>query len=172
MENPLTKKQKSEIYSTLSEEPMEITVPWVPRNLWDRVKKLIGRHGKTRTLTITPITLGSRERYAKYAVELEIDKFAPNITSDRLHNIVASGKMRFLNMCIATVIHNKKSVPPKWLLRTIENLTINETLEVINVLKISIDVNSFLTSIISITGMSLEPVEIIASEEERKTPGE
>lgn len=171
-EDLLDKDEIIELYSATTEKPLELTVPRIPMNWKERVLLKLRLISSKRTILIHPITLGGRQRYSIYAEAIGIEDMDMEMNQVTFHNKVAAN-MEPICMCIASAIHNKKSEPPRWLIETVEAFTDEDLISVLSILRKHINLTSFIASIISITGMSLKPEEMIASDQKgSKTLGD
>ncbi|KGE14618.1 hypothetical protein [Sphingobacterium deserti] len=154
----------NKIFESFAEKPLEFTFTLEPRNWFEKLLFRFKVRPNVRVVHVKPITFGARALYSKYALKLDIDKIAKDVSKTRAQLLV-SEHIDALVMAIAIVLNNKESVPPKWMLREIRNLSQVELNDLLLFVQASIDTDSFLSSIISINGMSLKTEEIIAPEE-------
>ncbi len=153
------------LFESFAEKPLEFTFTLEPRNWFEKLLFKFKIRPRVRVVHVKPITFGARALYSKYALRLDVDKIAKDVSKTRAHLLV-SEKIDDLVMAIAVVLNNKESVPPRWMLREIRNLSQVELNDLLLFVQSSIDTDSFLSSIISINGMSLKTEEIIAPENE------
>lgn len=126
----------------------------------------LGLKRKSRYFTIKPIFLGTLTAISGEILQMGIlDKknLEENPFDFSLEQVVKH-REKLINI-IALAIHNKPGNPPKELMKFLEhNLTVNEMLQVLNIVIRQMDVSNFIKSIISLRGMSLlNPEETIAS---------
>lgn len=163
----MTNDQFNEAFS---EEKRAFTFILEPRNWLERILFQLGLKEKVKQVYISPITLGARSRYSKYALRLDIDKAGKGVSLTRAGNQLSAQYIDDLIMAIAVVLHNKESAPPAWMIKELRKLTQVEIDGLLLLIARSIDTTSFLNSIILINGMSLQTEEIIASDAE--SPGD
>ncbi len=156
----------SRINDAIAEDKMEFTFHLKVSNWFEKLLVKFKLRSLKKIVYISPITLGSRFRYSKYALQLDVLENGKGLSAERTGLIMSKKHTDNLVMAIAIVIHNCESKPPKWMVREIRNLNQNQLLELIGFVKKSLDTDSFLNSIISLNGMSLQTEEIIAAENE------
>lgn len=144
-------------------------------NIWGRMLQKLRLKPKKKVLKIYPITLRSRMKYSKYANKGK--KYLDTLNGGKLdilsidpfHNLVVEEISEDIIKAIAVVIHNEKSEPPKWLIDAIRDFNQAELNVIVDIMKKQLDIEGFLSSIISMTGMSLQANEIIAFDDSIST---
>lgn len=121
------------------------------------------RKPEKRTFVIKPITLGSLIRISKLllTVDLTLDD-VQSLLQSTYHSMVDHGET--IAKIIAIAIHNQPTEPPKSLVDfIINNFTAKEMFTTVSIILNKMDVTSFMSSIISIKGMSVLEMQQHAS---------
>ena len=164
--------QEEKIFSALSEEKKVLKFILNPRNWFERLLFKFKILKRVREVNISPINYGSRAKYSKYALRLDLQKIGKGVSATRASLLIADQHTNDLVMALAIAIHNKPfSDPPKWMVRELYYLSEKRQSELFEFLKDCINVESFLSSIILINGMSLQTEEIIAPENQKESQG-
>lgn len=159
-------------FEALSEERKVFKFILNPRNWFERILFKFKLKKQFREVEISPINYGSRAKYSKYALRLDIQKIGNGVSATRTALMVGDGYTDDIIQAIATVMHNDPySNPPNWMIRELHYLTQEKLDELLKFLSASLDVQSFLSSIILINGMSLQTEEIIAPENKKESQG-
>lgn len=161
----MTREQKQAIYKAKAELPEPLEVPFVPKNIWEGAKGWFGLNPSSRQIHIKPITTGARERYTIHASVLDLEDLR-NDTDDivLLHTKAVSKRTHEFIMCLCVAIQNNDKPVEDWLYKTVRLFNQQHIDACVAILSEQINVQGFLKSIILVTGMSLKPEEIIASE--------
>lgn len=163
--------QEEKIFGALSEERKVFKFILKPRNWFERILFKYKILKQVREVEISPINYGSRAKYSKYALRLNVQKIAQGVSATRAGLLMSDKHTDNLVMAIAIAIHNDPfTEPPKWMIRELYYLSEATQMELFQFLKDSINVESFLSSIILINGMSLQTEEIIAPENKKESP--
>lgn len=129
----------------------------------EKLLQFLRLKSKKVVIPIYPVRLGTRERFSKAILRAsKYNNDAQNLTLGAFHNLVASDLTEDVIEALAIAIHNQKTKAPEWLKNVIRELTQTELDKLIEILYNSLAVDRFTTSIIALTGMSLQPSEIIA----------
>lgn len=161
----MTNEQFSE---ALSEEPKVFKFTLSSRNWFEKLLFKWKIKEQIKTIEVSPITLGARARYSKYALKLDVFETGKGVSATRAGLLMADKHIDDIVKAIAIVIHNKETTPPSWMVREIYKMDQNDMIEIISFVVKSVNTDSFLNSIISINGMSLQTEEIIAPEKENQ----
>lgn len=153
------------IFGAFAEKSKAFVFKIRPKDWKDKFLQLVGLQPKERTLYVSPICLGARSLCSTYINKLSFDKYSNN-TVFRAGTELAEHESKNLIMFLATVLWNKKSTPPSWLIDCIEQMNQDDLDQVIEFAFESLNTQAFLNSIISMTGVSLQTDEIIAPEKE------
>ncbi|WP_282638094.1 hypothetical protein [Sphingobacterium thalpophilum] len=159
------------ILGAFSEDKKVFTFTLEPRNWFEKMLFKFGLKERIKQLPVSPITLGARARYSKYSIKLDVGEVGKGVSATRAALLMSLNHTDDLIMAIATVINNKDENPPAWLVRALRNATQNDIDELIIFMTNSVDIMSFLNSIILINGMSLQTEEIIAPEKQKDLEG-
>ena len=163
--------ESEKVFEALSEERKIFKFILKPRN-W--IEKILFKYKilkQVREVEISPINYGSRAKYSKYALKLDVQKIAKGVSAMRASLLLADTYSDDLIKALAIAIHNDPfSEPPNWMIRELNYLTQTEFDDLLKFLTDSIDVQSFLNSIILINGMSLQTEELIAPENKKESP--
>lgn len=163
--------QEEKIFSALSEERKVFKFILNPRNWFERILFKYKILKQVREVEISPINYGSRAKYSKCALRLDVQKIAQGVSATRAGLLMSDQHTDNLVKAIAIAIHNNPfTEPPKWMIRELYFLSEETQMELFQFLKDSINVESFLSSIILINGMSLQAEEIIAPENKKENP--
>lgn len=134
-----------------------------PKNWFERILQKVGLMPKKRVIEVRPITLRSRLNYSKHVNRFKKHEGSmKSLSLDAFHNLVVEDISEDIVKALAIAIHNENSNPPKWLYDFIWSLNQSELNAILEILRKHLDVEGFLVSIISMTGMSLQANEIIA----------
>lgn len=158
---------KKLIFKTLSEESTELVFEIHPKTWLEKTLiKFRIKKNPTAKLLIKPMYMGTRFRCMKYLSDIpnisDIDKDTPIQQID----IIVSKRGELLIQAVACMIHNQESEIPESIIDTIKIMDINTFNTAIQCLKEGLQTESFINSIISVLGMSLQTEEIIAPENE------
>lgn len=120
---------------------------------------------KTIDIEVYPIRLGTRQRYSESISALVdfVSKHRNDNTLDPLSKITKK-EIDSVIKGVVYVLHNKETTPPNSLIKTVSNLSSKELWQVIQFASGQLDMENFIESIISMSRMSLQTDEIIASE--------
>ena len=118
-----------------------------------------------RTYNIKPATLGTMIRISKLLLEIEIESLKTNTSALDANYKLYDQHGEHLAQVVAIAIQNNKEQPDKKLVRFLQNnLTGKELFSITQVVVKQLDVLSFMSTIISIRGVSLlNPGGTIAS---------
>lgn len=135
---------------TLLEKPIEIVLNVNNQGIFHKMHIL----PKSRKFHIKPITLGNLVRISQSLLEVEFNTQAEDIWTESLKAVQQHAKK--MVMVTAYAIHGKRSEPPTRLISFLEdNLNARELNQVLMVVISQMNITDFMTSIISIKGMSL-----------------
>lgn len=161
--------QQEKIFNAFSEKGKEFQFNIKPKNKLHSLLQALKLKPKKHTLLVKPIKYGVRGLCATYINKATFDKYA-NKTVFKAGSLFAEHDLDNVIMFLAIVLWNRNTKkPPEWLISCIKEMDQHEVDEVIEFAKLSLNTQSFLNSIISMTGVSLHPEEIIAPEKE--SPG-
>jgi len=152
-----------QIFSAFAEKGKEFTFEIKPKNLIEKLLQKANFSPKVKTLNVKPITLGVRGICSTYINQVSFDKYSNN-TVFKAGTLLAEHETENIIMFLAYVLWNEESMPPKWLVKCIKRMDQQAIDELILFAFESLGTQGFLNSIISMTGVSLQPVEIIAPE--------
>lgn len=135
---------------TLLEKPQEIVLKVNNPGVLHHMRIL----PKSRKFQIKPLTLGNLVRISQILLEVEFNTQAEDIWTESLKAIRQHA--RRMVMVAAYAIHGKRSEPPVRLIKFLEdNLNAMELNQVLVIVISQMNITDFMTSIISIKGMSL-----------------
>jgi hypothetical protein len=148
------KKVLKSVAGTVLEEGVDFFIDVNNQNILHRLRIL----PKAKHFTIKPLVLGTMIRVSEEIIDLvtvsEADLKGRSYLDVGAEQIIAN-RDRMVNI-IALAITNSESKPPKSLTAFLrKNLTANEMMEILKVVTRQLDVKSFLSSIMSVKGMSL-----------------
>lgn len=152
-----------QIFGAFAEKGKEFTFEIKPKNLIEKILQKANIIAKTKTLNVKPIRLGVRSICATYINHVSFDKYSNN-TVFKAGTLLAQHETENIVMFLAYILWNKESTPPNWLIRCIRSMDQQSVDELILFAFESMGTQGFLNSIISMTGVSLQPEEIIAPE--------
>lgn len=142
------------VSDTVTNQPVTITVDVKDRTRLDR----IFNRNKVRVFQVTQITLGNLIRISKLLRDIDVSDFK-NMNKDNILDSNYALMDRYghtLARIVATALNNRKDQPGEDLIRFIEaNFTSSELLNVLSVVLKQMDVASFMSTIISIRGLSI-----------------
>ena len=142
------------VSDTVTNQPITITVDVKDRSRLD----VLLRRNKIRVFEVSQITLGNLIRISKLLREIDVNEFK-SITKETILDSNYSLMERHghcLAKIVATALHNRKNGAPVELIEFIEaNFTASELLNVLSVVLKQMDVASFMSTIISIRGLSI-----------------
>lgn len=156
---------QEKIFGAFAEKSKKFVFKIKPKNWVIKFLQAIKLIPKERTLHVSPICLGARSLCSTYINKLSFDKYSNN-TVFKAGTELAEHESENLIMFLAIVLWNKKSTPPSWLIDCIEQMNQDDLDQIIEFAFESLNTQAFLNSIISMTGVSLQTDEIIASEKE------
>ncbi|MEZ2446126.1 hypothetical protein AB6805_30635 [Chitinophaga sp. RCC_12] len=134
---------------------------------WERIAIKFGWLPAKKTFNIRPTTLGNMIRISKLLLSINVDSYRQSGSPLDASYQVYDAHGRVLAEVIATAISNSKRGPTNKLVDFIQdNLSAAELLSLVSIVLKKLDVMNFMTTIISIRGMSLlNPGGTIASGE-------
>ena len=132
---------------------------------WERWSIKFGWLPGKRTYNIKPATLGTMIRISKLLLEIEIESLTTNTGALDANYKLYDQHGEHLTQVVAIAIQNSTDLPDKKLVRFLQNnLTGKELFSITQVVVKQLDVLSFMSTIISIRGVSLlNPGGTIAS---------
>jgi len=157
---------QNKLFRALSEQSKEFRFPIEPKNWFHKILQKSRLMPKQHVLHVSPIRYGVRGYCASYINSPSFDKYAKGNTVFKAASLFAEHESNNVIMFLACVLWNKEEIPPTWLIKAIRALDQQSIDEIISFAHESIDSQSFLNSIISMIGVSLQPEEIIAPENE------
>jgi len=161
MEEGLQKK----MFAALSEQGREFAFALPPRNRLEALAQRLGIMPKERRIVAGPLTLGARAAAAARLNRASLDRYAAE-SVHRAALLFAGREMPQVVAALAALLWNRPGEPPKWLSRALWGLDQRGLDEVVSHARGSLRTEAFLDSIISLTGMSLQPAETIAPDGE------
>jgi len=161
MEENLQKR----MFAALSEQGREFTFGLPPRCRLEALLQRLGLMPRERKILAGPITLGGRARCAAHLNRCALDRYA-EMSVQRAAMLFAERETGALVAFLAAALWNRGSAPPGWLGRALRGLDQRGLDDVLAHVRGSLDVSAFLDSIISATGVSLQPEETIAPDGE------
>lgn len=160
-------KDLKNIVDISTDAPTLLRVDVKADNWIEKVLQKLKIRPRKRIIEVYPIRLGSRERYSlALAKAKEFNDKNGNLSVTAYHNKASLELTQDVIEAISIALHNKKTNPPTWLKNTVREFNQAELSKVIEILNNHLQVENFLTSIISMTGMSLKTEEIIAFEKD------
>ena len=153
------------IFGAMAEVAKTFSFVIKPRNKVHRILQKIGVMPKFRSIDVFPICFGARSACAKFINKVSTDAYMSNSVF-KAGLLISEKESSNVLMFLATVIWNKETSPPNWLIESLKNCTQDEIDSIISFVHESLNTSAFLNSIISMTGVSLQAVEIIAPENE------
>lgn len=135
--------------------PIELTVDIKPQNrfdAWLMRKKLLPTQKK---IMLTGVTMGTLIRISRLLLDVDISFYLKeNLTESNYLALSRYGET--VARCVALCVHNKKSELPESLVVFItDNFTAKELLNVLTMVIKQMDVQSFMTSIVSLRGLNI-----------------
>lgn len=158
---------QEKIFSAFSEKGREFVFPVKPKNWLDKILQSSGLKPKEKVLQVTPIKLGVRAICSTYINKATFDKYSKNSVF-KAGSLFSENELDNVILFLAYVLWNREDKPPLWLIEGIRSLDQAKIDEIINFAHESLDTESFINSIISMTGVSLQPEEIIAPEKDSR----
>jgi len=148
------KKVLKSVAGTVLEEGVDFFIDVNNQNILHKLRIL----PKAKHFTIKPLVLGTMIRVSEEIIDLvtvsEADLKGRSYLDVGAEQIIKN-RDRMVNI-IALAITNSESKPPKSLVAFLrKNLTANEMMGILKVVTRQLDVKSFLSSIMSVKGMSL-----------------
>ncbi len=142
------------VSDTVTDQPVIITVDIKDRSWMDKLLK----RNPVKIFEVKQITLGNLIRISKLLRGIDVGEFnkisQQNILDSNFNLMEQYGHT--LAEIVATALHNKKDPPEQHLVAFIENnFTARELLNVLSVVLRQMDVASFMSTIISIKGLSI-----------------
>jgi hypothetical protein len=138
----------------VTQEAILIEVDISPRNKIHRLLQTVKICPVKRTLSISPITLGSLARISKLLLSMDLSSLNKDVLTGNY--LIASEHSGTIARIIALAIWNRKAMPPKSLERFIEFQFSPEALiSVMSTVLKQMDVKSFMTAIVSIRGLNV-----------------
>jgi len=165
MDENTAKKQ----FAALSGRASPVALPIPPRGRFHRAMQKLGLAPRTRTFRAVPITCGARARCASFLNRATLDGYA-DLSVQRAAMLFAANRTDDLVSALAAALWNRDEDPPEWLIKAIRNADQPRIDGITAILRESINASAFLESIISMTGVSLQPEEIIAPDAESPAP--
>lgn len=148
--NNQDKEVQKRAAEALTQKGEEITIVVDDRDIWHKLKLKPTK----KTFIIRPLSLATLQRISSSLLELGFDMNANNMWEESLKAM--NGSSVALAQIIALVIWNKKQLPPRWLFEMIYyNVSPDEMFEILVVVLKQMKVKDFITSIMSVRGMSL-----------------
>jgi len=147
-------------FSNVIEDTFTILVDAKPSNKIESILMSLGLKSRKRRFEIKPMSLGTKIRFSKYVSSIDLAA-----TSDmniiEATNFICANHMENIVNALASIIHNKDTEPPESLKKFIlDNFTTNELSQIVLMAKENQNVEVFINSIISMTGVSLrKPTE-------------
>jgi hypothetical protein len=158
------KQVLSAVADTILDKAVRVDVEILNPRWWERIGIKFGWLSVKRTFHIKPATLGNMIRLSRILLGIEVDAYRSSQTALDANYQVYDKHGNALAKVIATAIANSKKGPSKRLINFVqENLTAKELVTISSIVVKQLDVVSFMTTIISIRGVSLlKPKETIA----------
>jgi len=161
----MEEKESKKMFAALSEKGREFAFAIAPRNGAHALLQRAGLAPKTRTIHVKPLTLGARAAMAAHLGRASLDKYA----SEGVHRaglLFAARDLPGAVAALAALLWNRPGPPPRWLERAVWGLDQAGLDDIVSFARESLATSAFLDSIISLSGMSLQPEETIAPDEE------
>ncbi len=159
------------ICEAFSEKKVRLVFKRTPKNFISKLLFKIGIQKQNIAYDVTPTTLGTRALFSTYIKNIDLEQLSKDLGYKRLESLIFEKDCNDLFTGLAVIIHNKQSDPPKWLIEEIRCLDNDALLAIIAIVNDMLDTKSFMNSIISIVGMSLQTEEIIAPEKQKDLEG-
>jgi len=153
------------MFAALSERGRDFVLRLPPRNGLEALAQRLGLMPRERTVRATPLTLGARAAMAAALARATLDGYASE-SVQRAGLLFAGREMPAVVRALALLLHNRPGDPPKWLERALWGLDQQGLDGMVSFAHGSLRTEAFLDSIISLTGMSLQPAETIAPDGE------
>ncbi|SEV88933.1 hypothetical protein SAMN05428988_0159 [Chitinophaga sp. YR573] len=149
---------------TILDKAIRIDVDVLNPRWWERLGIKLRWLPAKRTFHIKPATLGNMIRISRLLLDIDVMPYKGDLTTLDANYQVLNKHGDALAEVIATAIVNTKSGPTKSMISFIkENLTSSELMDIAMVIVKQLNVVPFMTTIISIRGVSLlNPKEKIA----------
>lgn len=151
------------IFSAFSEKAKVLVFEIIPKNWFHSLMQRLKIKPKEYQIEVRPVSLGVRSILSTYVNNANIEKYSKE-TQLQASYLIAEHEIKNIVLFLAYIIWNKESAPPSWLIKTIRNIDQDGIDRIVEFAYECLDTQSFLNSIISMTGVSLQPVEIIAPE--------
>jgi len=152
-----------QIFEAFADKGRDFVFEIKPSNLFQKILQKANISPKIKTLNVKPIRLGVRGICSTYINQVSFDKYSNN-TVFKAGTLLAEHETENIIMFLAYVLWNEEATPPLWLIKCIRRMDQQAIDELILFAFESLGTQGFLNSIISMTGVSLQPVEIIAPE--------
>ncbi len=157
-------------------QPITMEVDVIPQGWLHKLLQKWGVRDKKRVFTLRPITLGNLMRISRILLEIDIKKILDSGVNFLEGSYQAMDQhSEKLAEVVAISITNRKDKPSRRLIEFIcNNFTSTELVGVISIVIKQMNVSGFMTSIISIRGLTiLEPAGEVNPEEQgsRIAPG-
>lgn len=146
----------SKAADVLVQSSVKIKVDVICTGLIEKYLIKLGLRKKVREFEMKPLTYAKGIRITKLLIEINADIFkkTDNILSTALDAYANHGDK--IAKCIAIAIGDGRMAPDKRLVKFFtENLTPKEGIGIANIIISQLDLSSFMTTIISMKGMSL-----------------
>lgn len=143
------------VSDAIIQEPVILDVDVKPQSRFFAFLQEKGLIPKVRTMVIHPITMGNLMRISKLLVDIDMNIFDFKNLLESNYQAMAKYGDHVVNV-VAIAVHNKKTNPPAELAEFIRyNFTSQELFTVLGLVARQMNVTGFMSSIISIKGMSL-----------------
>lgn len=150
---------------TILEKSVSVEIDVLSPRWWEKIGMKVGLLPAKRSFMIRPATLGNMIRISKLLLQIDSDVYKKDASALESNYRAYDQYGDILAEVVAAAITNSPAGPGRNLIRFIrDNLTASELLTISGVVIRQLDLLNFMTTIISIRGVSLlNPGETIAS---------
>lgn len=143
-------KRLERVADTLLDQSIEIVINVRRLNILQR----LGFLKKQKIYQVRKLTLGALIAVSRELVNVNIDIESPDLWNELLKQM--PGNVEALARIVAIVLSDTRNQPPSRIVAFVkDNMTANDLMHAVIAVVESMDVKSFMSSIISIKGMSL-----------------
>lgn len=152
---------------TILEEPVKVEVEILNLSWWEKVAIRCGLKRTKKTFFVRPATPGTMIRISKLLLRIPADVYKGGDSFIGANYKIYAEYGETVAEVIAIALKNARQVPTKKEIQfLLDNLTAKELMTLVSIVLKQLDVMNFMSSIISIRGVSLlNPEEPIASGE-------